>query len=210
MKGADGQFSEAELLEGVKDGDHAMLTYLYRRNYAAVRSFVLANSGTDNDARDVFQEGILAAWNNLVKQKYESRDGKGLEAYLRKICRFRWLERTRSASMRYSTSLNVESLSGEDTESDGRSSGSPAHFIDPSIDRDDSLNRLIRKEEIDQARQLLASLGERCRKILYLFYYQRQSMEMIAAAMELTADSAKNQKYRCLNQLRELYHERTK
>jgi RNA polymerase sigma factor (sigma-70 family) len=72
------------------------------------------------------------------------------------------------------------------------------------------LNRLIRKEEIDQARQLMASLGERCRKILYLFYYQRQSMEEIAAAMELTADSAKNQKYRCLNQLRELYHGRTK
>ncbi len=210
MKGAVGQFSEAELQEGFKRGDRTILSYLYRQNYAAVRSFVIANSGTDNDARDTFQEGMLAAFNNLLKQRYESREGKGLESYLRKICRFRWLERTRSAAFRHSSTMSVENLSGGDGGPAGRSSGIPGQFTDPSNDPDDSLNRLIRKEEIDQARQLLARLGERCRKMLYLFYYQRQSMEEIASAMELTADSAKNQKYRCLNQLRELYYGRTK
>ena len=187
MKGVEVRYSEAELVEGFKSGDRVILSYLYRQNFMAVRSFVLANQGTDNDARDVFQEGMMAAWNNLLKERYESRESKGLEAYLHRICRFRWLERTRSASFRYSSPLNEEDLH----------------------DPDNSLNRLIRKEDIAQAGQLLGRLGERCRKILYLFYYHRESMEKIAAKMGLTADSAKNQKYRCLNQLREFYYGRT-
>ncbi|MDR3712108.1 MAG: sigma-70 family RNA polymerase sigma factor [Puia sp.] len=206
MKAAAGQFSEAEILEGFKRGDRIILSWLYRQNYAAVRSFVLSNSGTDQDARDVFQEGILAAWNNLSKNRYESREGKGLESYLRKICRFRWLERTRSAAFRYSSAMDTESFSGEENDFRGDSGGKQLPSTDLLNDSDDSLNQLIRKEEIDQARQLLARLRERCRKILYLFYYRRLSMEEIASEMELTADSAKNQKYRCLNQLRELYY----
>ena len=187
MKGAEGRFSEAELVEGFKCGDRIVLSYLYRQNFTAVRSFVLANNGTDHDARDVFQEGMMAAWNNLLKERYESRETKGLEAYLHRICRFRWLERTRSAAFRYSSPLDEQDLH----------------------DPDNSINRLIRKEDIEQARQLMGRLGERCRKILYLFYYHRESMEKIAATMGLTADSAKNQKYRCLNQLREFYYGKT-
>lgn len=188
MKGAEVRFSEAELVEGFKCGDRVILSYLYRQNYTAVRTFVLANRGTDNDARDVFQEAMMAAWNNLLKERYESREGKGLEAYLHRICRFRWLERTRSAAFRRSSPLDEEDLH----------------------DPDNSFNRLIRKEDIEQAAQLMGRLGERCRKILYLFYYHRESMEKIAAEMGLTADSAKNQKYRCLNQLRESYYGKTK
>jgi DNA-directed RNA polymerase specialized sigma24 family protein len=42
-----------------------------------------------------------------------------------------------------------------------------------------------------------------------MFYYHKESLEKIAAEMDLTADSAKNQKYRCLNQLRAFYHGKT-
>jgi RNA polymerase sigma factor (sigma-70 family) len=184
MKGVEVRFSEAELVEGFKCGDRMILSYLYRQNYGAVRSFVLANSGTDHDARDVFQEGMMAAWNNMLKERYESRESIGLEAYLHHICRFRWLERTRSAAFRYSSPLDEQDVH----------------------EPDNSFNHLIRKEDIVQARQLLGRLGERCRKILYMFYYHKESMERIAAEMDLTADSAKNQKYRCLNQLREFYY----
>jgi RNA polymerase sigma factor (sigma-70 family) len=187
MKGAESRFSEAELVEGFKCGDRVILSYLYRQNYAAVKSFVLANNGTDTDARDVFQEGMMAAWNNLLKERYESRESKGLEAYLHQICRFRWLERTRSAAFRYSSTLAEQDLS----------------------EPDNSFSLLIRKEDIAEARQLLGRVGERCRKILYMFYYHKESMEKIAAEMGLTADSAKNQKYRCLTQLREFYYGKT-
>jgi RNA polymerase sigma factor (sigma-70 family) len=187
MKGVELRFSEAELVEGFKSGDRVILSYLYRQNYGAVKSFVLANSGTDTDARDVFQEGMMAAWNNLLKEQYESRESIGVEAYLIRICRFRWLERTRSAAFRYSSPLDEQDLH----------------------EPDNSFNRLIRKEDIAEARQLLGRLGERCRKILYMFYYHKESMEKIAVEMDLTPDSAKNQKYRCLNQLREFYYGKT-
>jgi RNA polymerase sigma factor (sigma-70 family) len=184
MKAGEGGFSELELVAGLRDGDRQILTWLYGRNYPIVRVFVLANSGTENDAKDVFQEGITAIWNNIFRQQYVSIQGKGLEAYLVKICRYRWLERIKSAAFRYSRPLSPELESGEP---------------------DDSLQQMVRREEIEMARRYMSQLGDRCRRILYLFYFHKRSMDEIAGELDLTAESAKNQKYRCLKQLRERY-----
>ncbi len=184
MNGAAAGYLESELVAGLRSGDRQILTWLYKRNYPMVRAFVLANSGTENDAKDVFQEGMTAIWNNIFRQQYVSIEGKGLEGYLTRVCRYRWLERTKSAAFRYSKPLSPE--------------------LEPGV-QDNSLLQLIRNEEIHLAYTSMAQLGEKCRRILQLFYFHQRSMEEIAAEMDLTAESAKNQKYRCLKQLRERY-----
>ena len=90
MKGAEVLFSEAELVEGFKCGDRVILSYLYRQNFMAVRSFVLANNGSDHDARDVFQDGMMARpGTTCLKERYEKAgETKGLEAYLHRILPF--------------------------------------------------------------------------------------------------------------------------
>jgi DNA-directed RNA polymerase specialized sigma subunit len=54
----------------------------------------------------------------------------------------------------------------------------------------------------------LQKLGENCQRILRLFYFEKKSMEVIAQEMEYTnAENAKNQKYKCLQQLKKYFNE---
>ena len=47
-------------------------------------------------------------------------------------------------------------------------------------------------------------LNENCRKILTLYYYERFSMKQISTRLGIGSASARNQKYRCMEQLRSL------
>ncbi len=47
-------------------------------------------------------------------------------------------------------------------------------------------------------------LGEQCKEVLQLFYFKKESMKQIAARFSWTEASAKNNKYRCLQKLREM------
>ena len=48
-------------------------------------------------------------------------------------------------------------------------------------------------------------LGDPCHTLLDLFYYQKKSMEDITIELNYkNSDSAKNQKYKCLERLRKL------
>ena len=68
------------------------------------------------------------------------------------------------------------------------------------------------EEQLEQGQRLNRSfnlLGERCRDVLIRFYYKRQSLADIAAAMHQTEESMKTTKYRCMVQLRKLFLEQT-
>ncbi len=63
------------------------------------------------------------------------------------------------------------------------------------------------EEEFNEISEListeLAKLGDKCHKILRMFYFERQKMEDIALAMNFSnVDSAKTQKYKCFERLR--------
>ena len=171
-------------MKGILAHEAGILEYLYRQYYPVVRGYVLQNNGTADDASDVFQDGMIALWSNARAGKYESRADKGIGAYLVQICKFRWLERTRSAGFRKTTGWNPDWEAADET---------------------NRLSGLIRQEEISYAAQLMAQLGEKCRAILSAFYYEKKSMQEIAALQQLTPDSAKNEKYRCMQRLKTLH-----
>ncbi|HRO71752.1 MAG TPA: sigma-70 family RNA polymerase sigma factor, partial [Chitinophagaceae bacterium] len=59
-------------------------------------------------------------------------------------------------------------------------------------------------EYLDTVKNEMKSLGERCRELLNRFYYHKQSIREIAQHFNWTEPSAKNNKYRCLQELRTL------
>lgn len=178
------EFSETELVQGILAHDNATLKYLYRQFFPIVKSYVAQNSGNEDEAKDIFQDGIIAVWNNVHNGKYESRADKGLGPYLVKVCKFRWLEQTKSA--RHKKTANWDA----DWE---------------KADGDNKLDAMIKKEQINYAVKLVSQLGEKCRNILTMFYYEKKNMQEIAAANNLTAESAKNEKYRCMQQLKKMH-----
>ena len=176
--------TEAELMNGIRTHESSVLEYMYRQYFPIVRGYVMQNTGSADDAGDVFQDGIIALWTNINAGKYESRADKGIGAYLVQICKFRWLERTKSAGFRRTTGWNPD---WEGTDENHKLAG------------------MIRQEEISYATGLMAQLGEKCRAILTDFYYEKKSMQEIAAKQQMTPDSAKNEKYRCMQRLKKLH-----
>ncbi|HEY0040609.1 MAG TPA: hypothetical protein VGB71_08105, partial [Flavisolibacter sp.] len=57
-------------------------------------------------------------------------------------------------------------------------------------------------------RENFTKLGNNCRELLNRFYFQKESLRTIALAFQWTEATAKNNKYRCLQQLRELIKNR--
>jgi len=77
------------ILIGLKNSDNDVLRYVYRKYYSEIRFFVIKNSGSDEDAKDTFQEALIIIYKKLR--------GDGLElncsfkTYLYSVARIVWL-----------------------------------------------------------------------------------------------------------------------
>jgi RNA polymerase sigma factor (sigma-70 family) len=180
------QLTEENLVNGIRNHDSKALEWLYKQYYPTVRNYVLQNSGDADEAQDIFQDGMIALWDNITNGRYESRADKGIGAYLVQICKFRWLEKTKSARFRKTKEWND-------------------NFDQP--EQDSRLANLIDREEADYATGLMGKLGEKCQEILTLFYYEKKSMQEIGTTLTMQPDSVKNEKYRCMQRLKKLHLE---
>ncbi len=55
-----------EILERVSRGDENALDYLYKKYYKMMTRIVLNNSGTEDEAKDVFQDALLVFWQKAI------------------------------------------------------------------------------------------------------------------------------------------------
>lgn len=172
-----------EQLDAVRAGDDKTLQQLYRDNYRYVEKFVLENSGTAEQAKDIFQEAFLSMWRNVQEKRFVMKETGSLSAYLQRIAKNKWLDYLRSASYKKTVLLEkeiAESIPVEDVTDE---------------------NELA---EIKKVREKFKLLGDNCRELLASFYYRGESLRSIARAFEWTEDTAKNNKYRCIERLRKL------
>lgn len=160
-------------------------TLLYKRNFDPVRKFVLTNNGNEQQAEDIYHEAFVAAWRNVQLGKYEFRSEQSLNAYILTIGKNKWIDMLRSASSNKTLHLagEVESEDSEDEEA-------------LNMDR----NLSVVKEQF-------IKLGDNCKRLLIAFYYRNQSMREIAAEQGWTEPTTRNNKYRCLQKLRELINQ---
>lgn len=170
--------------EWLKDNPDVLLRYIYAENYPWLENHILQNAGNIADAQDVFQEGLSAAWINLQTGKFVGSRNQ-FTGYVRQICKYKWIDTLRSRNrLKVSYVENIPEQGIEDFS---------------GVDLEES--RLLKK--------CFTTLGEKCRKVLGLFYYQKKSLAEIARDLQNTEDSIKTIKYRCMMQLRKIYLEET-
>lgn len=177
--------SDTEMLAGIKKGDDFAFQVLYKSAFPPVKTFVLNNKGKEADAEDVFQDGMIAFWDNIRKDKFQMLEGVKISSYLIKICKYRWLERLKSSDFKYSVTL-LSTIENE--------------YPDSNV-----LSDLISSEEISQLEVRLGRLSEKCRTILKLYYYEKRSMSEIAEVLIMQPLSVKNEKYRCMEKLKTFF-----
>lgn len=170
------------LIKGMREGNHQMIQALYTQHYPMVRKLVIANSGSESEAKDVYQETIIVLYENIQTKGFNLTCK--ISTYLYSVSRNIWLKELKKR-IPQTTDLNDHK-----------------HFVDVNRDFDKHEEKQKRLDKIQLA---LEQIGEPCKSILTYFFFNRLTMEEIATKMGYTnADNAKNQKYKCFKRLKKL------
>jgi RNA polymerase sigma factor (sigma-70 family) len=153
--------------------------FIYRNFYAGIEAYVLQNKGTREEARDIFQDGLIVLYNQVLSGAF--REQSTIKTYLYSICRNIWYKKLGKKKPQ----ADIESLKETKEET-------------PEADE-----ILIGNEREQLVERLLNKLTEECNQILKLFYFDKLSMKKIKATLNLASEQvAKNKKMKCLKKLR--------
>ncbi|HTX88236.1 MAG TPA: sigma-70 family RNA polymerase sigma factor [Bacteroidales bacterium] len=174
-------FSDGAVIRGLREKRADCIRFLYREYFPLAKSFVTKNSGSYEDAEDVFQDGIMVLFQKSCEGDLILKCS--LKTYFYSICRNIWLQRLdRKWRLLYQDNL--------------------VHESDPSYDPD-PLG--IDEEKLERTRiyqHHFLSLPEDCQKILMLFL-KKVPFREIASMLGFRDDQAvKTRKYLCKNMLR--------
>jgi len=178
-------YTDEEFMAAIRQGDDRALTQLYRMHLPMVLHYVQQNSGTDDEAKDVYQEGVMVFYEKV-------RDGSlelscQIKTYLYAVCRRLWLKRL-AEKARFGGRLDDHEPFLE--------TGAEADLVEAEA----------RDRRFATMGEALERLGEPCRSLLEGFYLLDKSMQQLTTEFGYTnADNAKNQKYKCLVRLKKLF-----
>ena len=165
-------------LKRLLQSDAATIRGLYKEHFPTVKRYVLQNSGTRDDAQDIFQEALTVLWLKL-KEVPEWTPGADVGGFLFRVAKNKWLDMLRSAEHRK-----------------GRQA-MDASELEIGQENSDHV-----EERLQRLRTIYAALDERCRAVLDRFYYERQDLSAIAASLGVEEESIRTIKYRCMMKLR--------
>ena len=171
------------LLRGLAGNDKGAVEAIYRENYTMIQSFILNNSGSVDEARDIFQEAMVVLYEKSVDTSF-SLNCK-IRTYVYSVCRRLWLKRLQQLN-KYSTQIDgtEEFVS-----------------VEEEIGEHEKIN-----EDFILMEHALGKIGEPCKSLLDAYYLKKKSMQEIAEEFGYTnADNAKTQKYKCLVRLKKLF-----
>lgn len=180
-------FTGEEIVNGIAENNESVLQQVYLQNYAAVKNFVITNSGNETDAQDVFQDAIIAIWLNVKEGKFKLVNGATIDGYLFQVARNKWLDKVRSAPFKKTMRL-----------------------VDDEFDvsnHEEALNTENKDNRIAYMQSLYANLGEKCKAILNRFYFDKKSLAEIGDELNYDAETLRTTKYRCMMKLRKMHQE---
>ncbi|MBO9204598.1 MULTISPECIES: RNA polymerase sigma factor [Niastella] len=178
-------FSDAELLSAIRRSDELnnAIYFIYQQYSQTIQSFILANSGMPADAEDIFQETVVVFLDLVKKDKF--RGEASVKTFLTAIARNLWLnelkkrERSEVREKAFETSRDV---------------------TEPDVSQ-----HIAHQEVKKQFLEVMGKLGENCKKLLTLFYYENMSMKDIVHHLPYENEQVvRNKKYKCLQSLTEL------
>lgn len=178
--------NQLKLIEDIKANNSVAIKSIYVSNYRKIELLVLKNNGTKEHAKDVYQDAFIVTWNNIKNDKFIPQNETAIQGYLYTVAKNKWMDTLRS--LRFKNTINS------------------ADFLFNTTDTDfDTLNdETLKDEQLEKVMQAFGILGEPCKKLLSAFYFEKQSMNIIADNFNLDSASARNKKYRCMQKLREL------
>ncbi len=169
--------NDAALKEGLRKGDRQALEEIYRRYFNRTVHWVLQNSGTEDEAKDVFQEALAATYQQMRNPGFAIQYQLG--TYLYTICRNIWLKHLRDDKvLRHANDQGLQFVESEQAADAGS---------------------LVTEEHL--YRKKFLALGQQCQQLLQ-HYLQGHTVRHITQTMGFSSESyTKKRKFQCKTQL---------
>lgn len=177
--------TDTELLEAIRHGRglDAAIRSVYRDYFENLSWLVKNNSGSQQDAEDIFQEVVVNFIGLVQKDKF--RGESSVKTFLFSMTKHSWLNELKKRGRSEARELKYEKAKDREEA--------------------DVSELLAEREEQQQLMDLVGQLGDTCKKILVLFYYENRSMKEILSSLEYENEQVvRNKKYKCLKQLEQM------
>jgi len=180
------KYADADLITAIRLSNQLndAIFFIYQEYSDTISSFILANSGTAQDAEDIFQETVVTFIDLIKKEKF--RGEASIKTFLVAIARNTWLNELKKRAR----------------------SGIREQLFENSRETNEmDVSQFIADREMKQQfLEVLNKLGEPCKKILTLFYYENCSMkDMLNHLPYENEQVVRNKKYKCLQHLTGLF-----
>ena len=169
--------------KAIGNNEKEAIELVYKENYGLIQHFVVYNNGTEDDARDIFQEAMMVLYEKSKQPDFELTCQ--IKTYLYSVCRRLWLKKLQHARR---IEMQIENFD---------------NIVPVEEDLEDH-EKLTKQYLI--MRTAMGKIGEPCKSLIEAFYVHHKNMQEIAGFFGYTnADNAKNQKYKCLVRLKKLF-----
>lgn len=79
---------DSQVIQMIRKGDERALDFLYRKHFRMMVKLVVKNSGTEDDAKDVFQDALIIFWEKVQGGNLELTSK--ISTYLYSVCLNVW------------------------------------------------------------------------------------------------------------------------
>lgn len=170
-------YSDNEITEGIAADKSKVLLFVYHEYFPYIENYVVQHSGTKDQAKDLFQEGMIVIYKKIITGELELYCK--FSTYLYAVCKRIWIQDRRKAMLRINKM---------------KDSGIAAEPITP-----------YGHEYTDEAKELFykhfKQLSPDCQKILRLHFNDCTIEEIRDALGYQTAHHVMDRKYRCKKSL---------
>jgi len=179
------ELSDKEILAAFRQADinhqNKVIKYMYVEYFPVILSYINRNNGSEEDAADVFQDALVVFYQKSRKPDFQLNCA--VKTYLYSISRNTWLNRMRSRKKEVRMDEDFETVAVQD----------------------EVLDMLVENEHKNLISNLMNKLGDKCREILTLVYFERLKMDEVAERVGMSsAQVVRNQKSRCMKKLKSM------
>jgi RNA polymerase sigma factor (sigma-70 family) len=169
--------ADQRYLEGLLTNDNQLIEEIYRLFSPGIRSWIIKNSGSGDDAADIFQESLIDIYNQARYKDLQLTCP--FQPFLLLVCKRKWLNEVKKRGLRPVTKSSGDlSDHGEDVFAAAEQVG-------------------MEEEKVRLLFQQFQRLGEKCREILRMSL-TGEKQEKIAEILGVTYGYLRKKKSECM------------
>jgi RNA polymerase sigma factor (sigma-70 family) len=165
---------DSQLLEKIKKGDESALDYIYKKNFKMMTRLVINNNGTEEEAKDVYQEALIVFWQKARRDDFVLTSK--ISTFIYSVCQNLWRKELERKSR-----LTNEMTDQEDYE---------------------DFDKKEREQIINQCLHKLGSTCRQV--LMYYYFDNMSMQDIAEKLGFANADTAKTKKYKCKKELDKL------